>query len=117
VKFEENFMKRCSFCSVLSFGIFFAVAAIAHGEDQPSNTPKANAPAVESGARFMLRNPQSSASIERQPTAADFSWSALTKNGPASGSDPVIGEKSGKARYDFKDGLPHPYYLSPAKNS
>ncbi len=61
----------------------------------------------------MLRSDDTLSSLEHKPAAGDFQWAALTENGAANGGDPVIGEGSGKAYYDFKDGLPHPFFVAP----
>lgn len=107
-------MNRCGLFSLLAFGAIVAATAVVHADDTLSAS-SSSAPAQQAGARFMLRNTDSPQSIEKKPTASDFTWAALTANGPANGMDPIIGEKSGKSRYDFKDGLPHPYFITSGK--
>ena len=41
----------------------------------------------------------------------DFSWNALTKAGPAAGAGPLIGNAGRGSFFDFKDGIPHPYFV------
>lgn len=48
---------------------------------------------------------------ELLPPPSAFEWKALTGNGPAMGSDPMVGAGSGKPYYDFKDGQPYPFYV------
>ncbi len=68
-------------------------------------------------ARFMLRPEPALNPVPQQSekTDSDFAWASLTKNGPASGGNPVVGEGSGKAFYEFADGRPHPFYIQPPK--
>lgn len=84
---------------------------------QSSSAQGAPAPdATKDSARFMLApsHPVSDSGIEKvEKTANDFAWASLTHNGPASGAAPVIGEKSGKAFFEFADGRPHPFYIQP----
>ena len=66
-------------------------------------------------ARAMLGVQIEPGTVEKKVGAGDFAWAKLTNGGPANGSSPVVGAGSGKAYYDFKDGLPHPYYIVPKK--
>lgn len=68
------------------------------------------------GARFMMRDDVGDHQFEPRvredtPTEGDFTWNSLTRNSPASGSDPIVGNSKVASFYDFKDGQPHPYYI------
>ena len=77
------------------------------------------AASAKSGARFMLSTDTKHESGNERTAlhAADFEWVALTKNGPANGSEPMVGKVSGKTFYDFKDGQPFPYFVAPSAQS
>lgn len=49
------------------------------------------------------------------PPPSAFEWKALTGNGAAAGSDPIVGAGSGRPYYDFKDPQPYPYYVYSAR--
>ena len=105
------------------FGGVFLLAAVPAQALPVSTEPAATAnpgavsdplPAAEAQPRYRLVSPavgtEDPASIEHK-TDADFTWQALSQNGPGSGSNPKIGESSGQSYFDFRDGLEHPYYI------
>lgn len=102
--------------AILCLGISssFALARVSYAtpSEQLGKEQEQNAKAKE--ARYMMSSQPSSVIGEEKATLteADFSWSAIAHNGPAAGADPVIGKKSGKPFYDFKDGQPYPYYVT-----
>ena len=94
-------------------GLFVSLVSFSVAAETPV-VPSGDTPAAaQEDSRAMLKSETINPAIEQKPNASDFDWGALTKNSGASGSDPVIGEGSGKAYYDFKDGLPHPFYVAP----
>lgn len=102
-------------CVVFLLGIGFGVSV---GAIMLSDLPAVHADDSngDQAPRYMLSGEGHPAvgSSDRRPTAADFAWNQLTGNGAGSGKNPVIGEGSGKPYYDFRDGLPHPYYIAPS---
>ena len=77
--------------------------------------------AEERTPRFRLQNPGERRVVEsgqgisnrgKELTEGDFSWDSLTRSGPASGAGPVIGDRSHKPYFDFRDGIPYPYYVT-----
>ncbi|MFN8391656.1 MAG: hypothetical protein U0136_15310 [Bdellovibrionota bacterium] len=113
-------MRRVKVAVALPFlAVCFAVsAASADSLPNTENTPAEQGEgriANADEARFMLGNPPVNVNMpDRQLTANDFTWGALTKNGPANGSNPIVGSNA-KPYYDFKDGQPYPYYIVPSK--
>jgi len=96
-------------------GLFVSLVSFSVAAETPT-VPTGDAPAAaQQDSRAMLKSDTISGTIDQKPNASDFDWGALAKDSPASGSDPVIGEGSGKPYYDFKDGLPHPFYVVPNK--
>ena len=94
--------------AVLS-GVLFVLPSIANADDSGSQK------SAQPDSRAMLGSTLDGGSSEKQMTAEDFKWSAIAKNSPANGKDPIVGAGSGKAYYDFKDGNPHPFYIVPGK--
>ena len=100
------------YIAILVLPLIIGLNSITHAEDA-AKTAGDEKNAEHSDARFMLRSETSPAEIVKtKVTADDFTWNALTKNGPANGSIPAIGKLSGKAYYDFKDGQPFPYFVA-----
>lgn len=71
----------------------------------------------ESRPRYMMRDDlgvgaRDLVSRERADEQ-DFYWRALTGNGPAAGSDPVIGRRGVKESFDFRDGFAGPVLIPP----
>ncbi len=101
---------RINLKKLVALGALALIPCVAQADDNAEA-----AKAAQPEARAMLGSPANGGSIEKKVGPNDFVWSALTQNGPASGNSPVIGAGSGKAYYDFKDGLPHPYYIQGKK--
>lgn len=86
-----------------------ASSVMAQGQEQQGGENAAQ-------PRFMLRSAEidedKGEAAERELTAEDFAWPALTGFGPAAGAEPKVGDRSRGAYFDFHDGLPAPYYFT-----
>ena len=110
------------FCVVMLCGVSTAQAlpvstetTVAAESAAPSPLPNlaGDTQSSEPQPRYRLVSPALTSSSEdsHHLTEADFTWQAIAKNGPSSGSTPRIGESSGQSYFDFRDGLEHPYYI------
>ena len=108
-------MKVSPIKSLITVSCLLLVAARASADDKPvSEAPSpryslGTAASSVSGELTIRANPPAIDSTLPPPSA--FEWKALTENGPAAGSDPIVGAGGGKPYYDFKDGQPYPFYV------
>jgi len=101
-----------SFLLVVTFPLATSAEQASQEDTRGVDTQGVQSSAV---ARFMLKTDSASDAPARQLGVEDFSWNALAKNRIASGRDPLIGEGSNKAYYDFRDGNTYPFYIVPTE--
>ncbi len=107
-------------CSKQAFLVYFSAALVTV---LVGTLPSRVGIAEEEAPRYRLGEAPDLSSIapqrsdDAEVSVRDFEWEALTKNGPASGADPIIGDARVSSYYDFKDGQPHPYFVVQKKKS
>jgi hypothetical protein len=110
---------RTILLSVFPVSLILFSGAVAGAQNAvPDSSGSSSQATVKEGARFMLGGSGGVVDTSTpKKTAADFTWEALSKNGAANGSNPLIGRASGKPFYDFNDERAKPLLVKPAEQA
>lgn len=113
------FASKLFYSAVYATGLVFSLALTVPAARADNTSPSAEAERDSGLPRYRMSDQigenTDNSRLDREPTESDFAWQNLTAGSPASGNDPLIGNRLEHSYYDFRDGYDLPKYVAAGK--
>ena len=114
--FASKLFNSAGYGATLFFSLALAVSVVRADNGSPSTEADKNSGSPRYRMADQIDENTDNSKLDREPTESDFAWQRLTAGSPASGADPIIGNRLTHSFYDFRDGYDLPKYVAAGKS-